>query len=110
MADVGIQVDSVLECQQVELQARLDDAEALVKRLRQENEEQRKEIATIKAASTYSNGNSNRSGSSRSRGSQNAYHNRGTSNEVQNQEENYHKFPPLQTQSYWHRASRGNHR
>lgn len=113
VTDVGIQVDGVLECQQVELQARLDDAEALVKRLRQENEDQRKEIATIKSSSSTgysSNGNNSRSGSSRNRGAgQNAYHNRGPqANE--GQEENYHKFPPLQTQSYWHRASRGNHR
>ncbi|OXU25408.1 hypothetical protein TSAR_012626 [Trichomalopsis sarcophagae] len=113
VTDVGVQVDGVLECQQVELQARLDDAEALVKRLRQENEDQRKEIATIKSSSSAgynSNGNNSRSGSSRNRGAgQNAYHNRGPPANDQGQEENYHKFPPLQTQSYWHRASRGNH-
>lgn len=121
-SDIAIQVDSMLECSQVELQARLDDAEALVKRLRLESEDQRKEIANLKSAG--SNGNvggsrsatSSSSSSSRSgRGPQNPAFHRQQVNEAQHhhlqEQENYHKFPPLQTQSYWHhRPSRPNHR
>ena len=109
--DVGVQVDAMVECQQVEMQARLVDAESLVKRLRQENEEQRKEISNLKITGSYSGGNRNgTSGNSRSRvSSQNSYRG-GHEAQGQGQEENYHKFPPLQTQSYWHRGSRGTHR
>ncbi|KAJ8676334.1 hypothetical protein QAD02_012121 [Eretmocerus hayati] len=57
-ADVAVQAESMLECQQVEMKARLDDAELLVSRLRQENEDQRKEISNLKSSSAHSSNGS----------------------------------------------------
>ncbi|XP_011501986.1 PREDICTED: uncharacterized protein LOC105365501 [Ceratosolen solmsi marchali] len=109
MTDISIQVDRVLESEQVELQARLDDAKVLVKKLLQKNMDQFEEIATMKSAVSYTNNdNISKSGNSRSRKYKHN-HNHGSANEVQGQDDNYHKFPLLQTQSYWLRASRGNH-
>jgi hypothetical protein len=105
MTDVGIQVDRVFESEQVELQAHLGDAKVLVKKLLEKNMDLFKEIAKIKSAIPYINGNVKKSVVKYQHA-----HNHGPMNEVQGQEENYHKFPLLQTQSYWHRASRGNHR
>ncbi|XP_033219578.1 uncharacterized protein LOC117174507 [Belonocnema kinseyi] len=101
--DVGVQIESGPDAAQVDLATRLEDAEAMVKRLRRENEDQRREMATMKA--TLYNGNG--SGSGRNRGPNNGHHYR--SSQGEGDEHNSHKFPPLQTQSYWHRGSRGNH-
>ena len=104
VTDMGIQVGGGLDPVQVDLMTRLEDAEAIVKKLRRENEEQRREIATMKATLYNANG----SVSGRNRGPNNGHHNR--SSQGEGDEHNSHKFPPLQTQSYWHRSSRGNHR
>lgn len=104
IADVGVQVEEGSDPIKTDLITRLEDAEAMVKRLLRENEDQRKEVATIKAASVKSSG----SGSGRNRGNNNGYHSRGSTGSM-GQEQSSHKFPPLQTQSYWHRSSRGNH-
>lgn len=104
ISDASVQVCSSLELQQSEVQKRLEDSEALIKRLRRENEDQRKEIASLKSFNSYGNGNNG--GRNNSRGS-NSYHNRSSSHEIV-QDENFHKFPPLQ--SYWHRNVRGNQR
>lgn len=106
MADVAVQVGETAEAVEGDLAARLEDAEAMVKRLRRENEDQQREIATMKAAST--NGAS-RSGSGRNRGHDNGHHNRGGQSNS-GPGPHFHKFPPLQTQSYWHGGARGNHR
>lgn len=87
------------EPQKDDLAARLEDAEALVKCLRKENEDQRREIACVKS----NPGNS--SGSRSRRGNRNAQ--QSASHERQ-QEAN--KFPPLHTQSYWHRGNKQAHR
>ncbi|XP_051163795.1 putative uncharacterized protein DDB_G0281733 [Leptopilina boulardi] len=104
VSDIGIQVGGGPDPVQIDLTNRLEDAEAMVKRLRRENEDQRREIATIKASLYNGNGSSN----GRNRRPNNSHHhNRGSQGE--GDEHTSHKFPPLQTQSYWHRGSRGNH-
>ncbi|XP_015605106.1 uncharacterized protein LOC107272449 isoform X2 [Cephus cinctus] len=105
MADAAIQVGSVVDSHHADLATRLEDAEAMVKCLRRENEDQRREIASLKTSST--NGNSSGNGG-RSRGSHNGHHSRGSANST-GQDQTSHKFPPLHTQSFWHRGSRGNH-
>ncbi|KAL7302964.1 hypothetical protein TKK_0004191 [Trichogramma kaykai] len=136
-SDKAVQVDTTMECQQVEMQARLVDAEALVKRLRQESVEQRKELGQLKQqVSSSSSTSSSSSSSSSSRNGRthrppSSYYPSGAaaaapipavvvdprqpqlSDEQQQQQQQHQrafsKFPPLQTQSYWHRASRTNH-
>lgn len=100
--DIGIQVGGGPDPLQMDLTTRLEDAEAMVKRLRRENEDQRREIATIKASLYNGNGSNGRN-----RRPNNSHHNRASQGE--GDEHTSHKFPPLQTQSYWHRGSRGNH-
>ena len=107
VTDVGVQVVETTDTTLEDLTARLEDAESLVKRLRRANEDQQREIATMKAASTNSGGN--RNGSGRSRGHENGHHNRGAQGNS-GQRPHFHKFPPLQTQSYWHAGAGGNHR
>ena len=104
VVDVGVQVEDSPDATQVDLATRLEDAEAMVKRLRRENEDQRREMTTMKAALYNGNG----SGSGRNRGPNNGHHHR--SSQGEGDEHTSHKFPPLQTQSYWHRGSRGDHR
>lgn len=106
MTDVGIQVDDTNDDITRDLAARLEDAEAMLTRLRRENEDQQKEIATMKAASANTG---NRNGSGRNRAHDNGHHTRGTHGNG-GQGSHFHKFPPLQTQSYWHGGARGNHR
>lgn len=103
VTDIGIQVGGGPDPVQMDLTTRLEDAEAMVKRLHRENEDQRREIATMKASLYNGNGSNGRN-----RRANNSHHNRGSQGE--GDEHTSHKFPPLQTQSYWHRGSRGNHR
>ncbi|KAK2577797.1 hypothetical protein KPH14_012003 [Odynerus spinipes] len=99
VADVGIQVGSKSDPSQEDIVTRLADAQAMVKRLHRENVDQRKEIATLKAASA-NNGGTSRGG--RARDSNNSHHSR-VSSTTGIQESTSQKFPPLQTQSYCHR-------
>lgn len=99
MTDVGIQVESRLDPVQADLVACLEVREAMVKRLHKQNEDQRKEIATLKAASA--NAASSNKGA-RSRDNNNSHHSRGSPTST-TQEQAPQKFPPLQSQSYWHR-------
>lgn len=127
-SDKGVQVDTTMECQQVEMQARLVDAEALVKRLRQENGEQRKELVQLKqqvaaaaavtTAATSSSSRSNGRSAPAQQSNSNYYPNttapiaiepKSQLPDDQQQQQSFQKFPPLQTQSYWHRAPRSNH-
>ncbi|XP_031835743.1 uncharacterized protein LOC116428345 [Nomia melanderi] len=88
---------------QTDLATRLEGSEATVKLLLKLNEDQRKEIATLKAASANANKGA------RSRDSNNSHHNRGSPTSS-TQEQIPHKFPPLQSQSYWHRRTPRNGR
>ncbi|XP_014229340.1 hormone receptor 4-like [Trichogramma pretiosum] len=134
-SDKAVQVDTTMECQQVEMQARLVDAEALVKRLRQENVEQRKELGQLKqqvssCSSSTSSSSSSRNGRSAAAthrvvpGPPSSYYPSSAApivaavaidpqqpqlSDEQQHQRAFPKFPPLQTQSYWHRASRTNH-
>lgn len=94
VADIGIQVGGGVDRVHAGLIARLQDSEAMTKILRCENDKQKKELTTLKAATMNSN-SGNRSRQSLGETSQ---------------DENHHKFPPLQSQSYWHRGSKGNNR
>ncbi|KAG6800024.1 uncharacterized protein LOC122718329 [Apis laboriosa] len=95
MTDVGIQVGDTFDSTRAHLVACLESTEAVIKRLRKQNEEQREEIATLKATSTNTNGNKG----ARSRDSNNSHHSRGSPTSTL-QEQSPHIFPPLQ--SYWH--------
>lgn len=97
-ADVGIQVGDRLDPVRADLVACLEGAEAMIKRLRKQNEDQKEEIAALKAASASTNGNKG----ARSRDSNNSHHSRGSPTTT-SQEQTPHIFPPLQSQSYWHR-------
>lgn len=69
-----------------------------MKRLHKQNEDQRKEIATLKAVSGNAAGSNK---GARSRDSNNSHYNRGSPTST-TQEQASQKFPPLQSQSYWH--------
>lgn len=103
--EVGVQVDGGMYRTQPGLVSRLQEAEALVLRLRQENEEKCKEIAQMKIS--LANANSH-SGSSRGR--RGHHHNSRPTTSDASQDENSYKFPPLQSQSYWHRGSKAHQR
>lgn len=96
MIDVGIQVG--LHSPRAHLIACFEGTEAAIKRLRKQNEEQREQIATLKASSPNMNGNKG----ARSRDSNNSHHSRGSPTSTI-QEQTPHIFPPLQ--SYWHHKS-----
>lgn len=100
MTDVGIQVGPGLDPVQTDLVKCLEVAEAMVKPLRKQNEDQKKEIATLKAAST--NTVSANKGA-RSRDSNNGHHSYESPTST-TQEQTPPRFPPLQSQSYWHRT------
>ncbi|XP_076243492.1 uncharacterized protein LOC143184855 isoform X2 [Calliopsis andreniformis] len=104
VTDIGIQVDSRND--QVDLVTCLEVAEAMVKRLHKQNEDQRKEIAALKAVSA-STTNSNKG--ARSRDNNNSHYSRGSPTST-TQEQASHKFPPLQSQSYWHHRAPRNGR
>ncbi|KAK0170959.1 hypothetical protein PV328_008735 [Microctonus aethiopoides] len=105
MSDIGVQVGDTSEPIQSDLTARLEDADILIKRLRRENSDQRKEIATIKASSAR---NGNRSGHGRGRGNENGHHSsRGSSGDPGQSSRNSYKFPPLEGESYWRSTGRG---
>ncbi|KZC15207.1 PREDICTED: histone-lysine N-methyltransferase set1-like [Dufourea novaeangliae] len=84
---------------QADLVTRLEVADTAVKLLLRQNEYQRKEIATLKA--TSANTASVNKGV-RYRDSNNSHHSRGSPTSS-TQEQIPHKFPPLQSQSYWYR-------
>ncbi|XP_012527401.1 uncharacterized protein LOC105831663 [Monomorium pharaonis] len=97
MADVGIQVGDPVQASLVVL---LEESYAMVKRLHKENMDQKKEIASLRAASSANNAGTSRGG--RSRDGNNGHYNRSSST---TQEQNSRKFPPLPIPSYWHRRS-----
>lgn len=96
--DIGIQVCNRLDPVQTDLLSCLADLTATVTRLNKRNKEQRKEIAMLKSAPGNTNGNRG----ARSRESNNSHHSR-ESPTSSSQEQADNKFPPLQSQSYWHR-------
>jgi hypothetical protein len=98
MADVGVQVGDPMQASLVVL---LEESYAMVKRLHKENLDQKKEIASLRAASA-NNAGSSRGG--RSRDGNNSHHSRGSPPSA-TQEQNSRKFPPLPIPSYWHRRS-----
>lgn len=97
-ADVGTQLKKY-DLVDTEVKARLLFMESWVTEFRKENIRQRKEIEYLRATSTI-NGSTSRGG--RSRDSNNSHHSRGSPTTA-TQEQTSHKFPPLETQSYWHR-------
>ncbi|XP_015115642.1 uncharacterized protein LOC107040195 isoform X2 [Diachasma alloeum] len=103
VSDVGIQVGETQEVQ-ADLAGRLVDAEALVKRLRRENADQQREIASMKSASAK---NGNRSGHGRGRGNENGQHSRVASGDPGQSNRHPYKFPPLDGDSCWRKSSRG---
>ncbi|XP_011303841.1 uncharacterized protein [Fopius arisanus] len=103
VSDVGIQVGDTQEVHN-DLATRLVDAEALVKRLRRENADQQREIASMKTASAKSG---NRSGHGRGRANENPHHSRGASGDPGQSNRHPYKFPPLEGESYWRNTSRG---
>lgn len=90
-ADVAVQVGGKLNSVGADSVVYLKAAETMVNRLRRQNEEQRKEIASLSHCI-------NKAGQSRSN---NGQHNRRSPTSTQDQTS--HKFPPLQSQSFWHR-------
>ncbi|KAI4499034.1 hypothetical protein M0802_005900 [Mischocyttarus mexicanus] len=106
VASVGIQAGGKSESAQEDIVTRLADAHEVIKQLHRENKHQRKEIATLKAASA-NNGGTSRGGWGRD--SNNSHHSR-VSSITGIQESTSHKFPPLQTQSYSHRRVQRNGR
>ncbi|CAL7941638.1 unnamed protein product [Xylocopa violacea] len=103
MTDEGVQVGNRLLFA-TSLYACRDSAE-VIRRLIKQNEEQKEEIATLKAAPANTNGNKG----ARSRDSNNSHHSRGSPTST-SQEQTPHIFPPLQSQSYWHRRALRNRR
>ncbi|XP_034949307.1 uncharacterized protein [Chelonus insularis] len=102
--EAGIQVGEASEAVQNDLAARLEDAEALVKRLQRENADQQREIASMKASSAK---NGNRNGHGRGRGNENGHHSRGSSGDPGQSNRNSYKFPPLENENYWRNVTRG---
>lgn len=101
VADVGVQVGDPIQASLVVL---LEESYAMVKRLHKENLDQKKEIASLRAASTMNNGGPSRGGG-RSRDGNNSHHSRGSPTSTAQQEQSCRKFPPLPIPSYWHRRS-----
>ncbi|EFN62954.1 hypothetical protein EAG_02935 [Camponotus floridanus] len=97
--DVGVQVGDPVQASLVVL---LEESYAMVKRLHKENMDQKKEIASLRAASA-NNASSSRGG--RSRDGNNSHHSRVSPTSTTMQEQNSRKFPPLPIPSYWHRRS-----
>lgn len=91
-----IQVEGRPDPLQADVVGFLKTAEAALEQLRIENNNQRKEIATLKAASSANNGSSHRG--RRSRDS-----NCCGSSASTTQEQTSDKFPPIQSQNYRHR-------
>lgn len=100
MTDVGVQVGDPVQASLVVL---LEESYAMVKRLHKENMDQKKEIASLRAASSTNNAGSSRGG--RSRDGNNSHHSRVSPTSTTMQEQNSRKFPPLPIPSYWHRRS-----
>jgi len=98
VADIGIQVGDPVQASLVVL---LEESYAMVKRLHKENMDQKKEIASLRAASSANNASTSRGGRSRDG---NSHYNRGSPTST-TQEQNSRKFPPLPIPSYWHRRS-----
>ncbi|XP_014288990.1 uncharacterized protein [Halyomorpha halys] len=80
------QIEIIKKEKDTEHQARLDDAENLIKRLIKENEEQRKEVNTLRSQINKGSGSGNRYNGGRRNG-------------------DYQRFPPLQAQTYWGNGS-----
>jgi hypothetical protein len=99
VTDAAIQVGDPMQASLVVL---LEESYAMVKRLHKENLDQKKEIASLRAASATNNASSSRGG--RSRDGNNSHYNRGSPTNT-TQEQNSRKFPPLPIPSYWHRRS-----
>ncbi|KAM0733260.1 hypothetical protein ACS0PU_012809 [Formica fusca] len=100
MTDVGVQVGDPVQASLVVL---LEESYAMVKRLHKENMDQKKEIASLRAASSANNPGSSRGG--RSRDGNNSHHSRTSPTSTTMQEQSSRKFPPLPIPSYWHRRS-----
>lgn len=103
MTDVAVQVGDPVQASLVVL---LEESYAMVKRLHKENMDQKKEIASLRAASA-NNASSSRGGRSRDN---NSHHSRVSPTSTTMQEQNSRKFPPLPIPSYWHRRSSRYHR
>lgn len=101
VTDVGIQVGDPVPSNLVMLS---EELYAMVRRLHKENMDQKKEIASLRAASLTSNGGPSRGGP-RSRDGNNGHHSRSSPTSATQQEQNSRKFPPLPIPNYWHRRS-----
>lgn len=85
---------------EAEYDSKLEEAEKLIRRLRRENEDQRREMASLRASFSKSNGNTGGSG-------RHANGRRGGGGQLHDQQQ--HRFPPLHSQSYWHHSQQHTH-
>ncbi|XP_053983558.1 uncharacterized protein LOC128886625 [Hylaeus anthracinus] len=105
VVDVGIQVESRFDPVQSNLVTRLEVTEKMVKRLLKQNEDKKKELEVL--TFVLSNKTSANRGA-QSQDSNNSHHSRGSPTSTT--QEQTPKFPPLQSQSYWHRRVPRNER
>ncbi|PNF33959.1 hypothetical protein B7P43_G04655 [Cryptotermes secundus] len=101
------------------LAVKLEEAEKIIRRLRRENEENRRELATIRANLSKNLGgsgggrqlgggnNSHRGGGGGNAGGGGGNGHHRSHNQQQSQSQ---RFPPLHTQSYWHHGQHSQHR
>ncbi|XP_046680971.1 keratin, type I cytoskeletal 9-like isoform X1 [Homalodisca vitripennis] len=91
-----------LEARAVEVdnEAKLEDAERLIRRLRRDNEDQRKEIAALRAAMNKNSSGGGGSGGGRHSGGRRG----GGGGGGGGSQPHEHRFPPLHSQSYWHHS------
>uniref|UniRef100_A0A1B6CQA5 CCDC92/74 N-terminal domain-containing protein n=1 Tax=Clastoptera arizonana TaxID=38151 RepID=A0A1B6CQA5_9HEMI len=90
-----LEVTRTSDSQVKDFECRLEDAEKLIRRLRKENEDQRKEITSLRSHSFKGNSNVSRHPSGGRRGGGGGQQER---------------FPPLHSQSYWHQSQQGHTR
>lgn len=86
-----------------ELEQKLEDADRLIRRLRRDHEDQRREITSLRSG-TQNDAQPHHHQNGRHNGGNRRGHHRGQRD---------HRFPPLHSQSYWHqsngRGGRGQH-
>ncbi|GFG32099.1 hypothetical protein Cfor_06869 [Coptotermes formosanus] len=100
------------------LAVKLEEAEKIIRRLRRENEENRRELVTVRANVSKGLGgggggrqlggggnNSHRGGGGGGIGGAGSHHRSHSQQQSQSQ-----RFPPLHTQSYWHHGQQSQHR
>lgn len=96
------------------LAVKLEEAEKIIRRLRRENEENRRELMTVRANVSKGLGGS---GGGRQLGGNNGHRGGGgggvggsNHRSHSQQQSQSQRFPPLHTQSYWHHGQQSQHR